>query len=53
MGVAVLLTVLLILNIIFGVQDLERGKVTKSAAFTWFIVGFVSFGLMHQLRTLL
>ena len=48
MGVAVLLTFLLILNIIFGVKDLERGNVTKGAAFTWFVIGFVTSGLMYH-----
>jgi hypothetical protein len=46
MGTVVFLTVLLIVNIIFGVKDLERGNATKSAAFTWFVIGWVFFHLV-------
>jgi hypothetical protein len=46
MGVAILLTVLLVLNVIFGVKDYQRGRVTKGAAFSWFVIGWVSFQLI-------
>ena len=45
--------VLLALNAAFGVKDVRHGNTTKSAAFTWFVVGFVASGVMHALFTLL
>ena len=46
MGFAILLAALLVLNILFGVKDYQQGKVTKHAAFSWFVIGWVSFHLI-------
>lgn len=54
MVVSILLVVLLVLNIWFGVKDVKRGNTTKSAAFTWFVIGWLSFHvLIYKLPTLL
>lgn len=45
--------VLLALNAYFGVNEVKRGEATKSAAFTWFVVGFVASTIIDQLITLL
>lgn len=54
MTFAIILAFLLVLNIVFGVKDYQRGKVTKHAAFSWFVIGWVSFHLIVvELPTLL
>ena len=45
--------VLLALNAYFGVNEVKRGEATKSAAFTWFVVGFVASTIIDELITLL
>ena len=45
--------VLFALNLFFGIRDIKDFKTTKSAALTWFVVGFVTSGLMYQLEALL
>jgi hypothetical protein len=50
----ILLIALLVLNGWFGVNDVKKGNTTKSAAFTWFVVGWLSFHMfVHTLPTLL
>lgn len=50
----ILLIALLVLNGWFGVNDVKKGNTTKSAAFTWFVVGWLSFHvLVDKLPTLL
>ena len=50
----IILTALLVLNSWFGVNDVKNGNTTKSAAFTWFVVGWLSFHmLVDKLPTLL
>jgi len=44
---------LLALNGYYGVDYVKSGKTTKSAAFTWFVIGFVVSGLMYDLAALL
>ena len=44
---------LLALNGFFGIRDIKNSRTTKSAAFTWFVVGFVASDLIDQLVTLL
>jgi hypothetical protein len=44
----------LVLNGWFGVNDVKKGNTTKSAAFTWFVVGWLSFHvIVEKLPTLL
>jgi hypothetical protein len=50
----IVLTALVVLNGWFGVNDVKNGNTTKSAAFTWFVVGWLSFHVIVQkLPTLL
>lgn len=44
---------LLAANGFFGIRDIKNFQTTKSAAFTWFVVGFVASGLIDQLGALL
>lgn len=46
-------TILLVLNGWFAVKDVERGNTTKSAAFTWFVVGWLTFDLLQKIIALL
>lgn len=36
---------LLSLNVWFGIRDVKGYETTKSAAFTWFVIGFMCFDL--------
>jgi hypothetical protein len=45
--------ILLALNGYYGVDYVKSKKTTKSAAFTWFVIGFVASGLMYELVKLL
>ena len=46
--------VLLGLNLWFGIRDVKSFETTKSAAFTWFVIGFLAFDLfLFQLPKLL
>jgi hypothetical protein len=50
----IILAVILTLNGWFGVRDVKNGNTTASAAFTWFVVGWLSFHVfVHKLPTLL
>lgn len=53
MGWFVIGLLLLAANVFFGIRDIKNFQTTKSAAFTWFIVGFVASGLMYTLQALL
>ena len=54
MTIFIMLTALVVLNGWFGVNDVKNGNTTKSAAFTWFVVGWLSFHvLVDKLPTLL
>ena len=53
MGWFVVGTILLVLNGLVGVRDVKRGNTTKSAAFTWFVVGWLAFHLLKQIGPLL
>ena len=54
MTIFIMLTGLLVLNGLFGVNDVKQGNATKSAAFTWFVVGWLSYHvLVDKLPTLL
>jgi hypothetical protein len=44
---------LLAANVFFGIRDIKNSQTTKSAAFTWLVVGFVASGLMYNLDILL
>jgi hypothetical protein len=44
----IILSFLLVLNIMFGIRDVNKGSTTKSAAFTWFVVGWVSFHVITE-----
>ena len=45
--------VLLVGNAYFGVTEVKRGEATKSAAFTWFVVGFIACSVLDELVALL
>ena len=45
--------ILLALNGVFAVRDVKRGNTTKSAAFSWFVVGWLAFDMLKQIITLL
>ena len=53
MGWFIIGLLLLALNGFFGIRDIKNSQTTKSAAITWFVVGFVASGLMYQLDALL
>ena len=40
----------LALNAYLGVEYVKEGKTTKSAAFTWFIVGFVAYSIIDLIN---
>lgn len=40
-------------NAFFGVNDVKRGNTTKSAAFTWFVVGFIACSVLDEVIALL
>ena len=44
----IILSFLLVLNIMFGIRDVNRGSTTKSAAFTWFVIGWVAFHVITK-----
>lgn len=44
----IIMSVLLALNIWLGVRDVRSGVSTKSAAFTWFIVGWVTLHVITE-----
>lgn len=44
---------LLALNLLFSVGDVKRGNTTKSAAFSWFVIGWLTFDILNQLTKLL
>jgi hypothetical protein len=45
MSIVILLAAILVLNIVFGVGHHQHGNVTIGAAFSWFVIGWVSFHL--------
>jgi hypothetical protein len=45
--------ILLTLNGLFGVKDVKRGNTTKSAAFTWFVIGWLTLDTIKQIIELL
>lgn len=53
MGWFIIGTILLVLNGWFAVKDVERGNTTKSAAFSWFVVGWLAFDMLKQIIVLL
>ena len=50
----IVLIALLVFNGWFGVNDVKNGNTTKSAALTWFVVGWLSFHvIVEKIPTLL
>jgi len=45
--------VLLAINLWLGINDIEAGRTTKTAAFSWFVVGWLTFEVIHQFIKLL
>ena len=45
MSIVILLAAILVLNIVFGVGHHQHGNVTIGAAFSWFVIGWISFQL--------
>jgi len=41
-----ILTILLIVNIILGINDYKKNTYTKTTAFTWFIIGWLAFHVL-------
>jgi hypothetical protein len=45
--------ILLVLNLGIGIDDVQKGRSTGRAAFTWFVVGFMTWNVLYQLPDLL
>lgn len=45
--------VLLVLNLGIGIDDVKNSRSTGRAAFTWFVVGFMTWNILYQLPELL
>jgi hypothetical protein len=45
--------ILLALNSWFGVRDVKNGNATKSAAFTWFVIGWLAYSMIKPIGALL
>ena len=41
--------VLLVLNLWIGINDVRKGNSLKMTAFTWFVVGWLTFDVIQQL----
>lgn len=49
----IIMSLLLVANIAFGIRDVKNGATTKSAAFTWFVVGWVTLDVITELGKVL
>lgn len=49
----IIMSILLVLNIALGIRDVRIGATTKSAAFTWFVVGWVMLHVITELGKVL
>lgn len=45
--------ILLVLNLVIGIDDVKNSRSTGRAAFTWFVVGFMTWNILYQLPELL
>ena len=53
MGWLIFGLILIALNLYFGVNDVRNGQTTKSAALSWFVVGWLAFDIIRQIASML
>jgi len=53
MGWLIFGLILFALNLYFGINDVSNGRATKSAALSWFVVGWLAFDIIKQIIALL